>query len=112
MNSKRGAIRDVLFEISVVSIFLLSLAPAGCGNDTVAYNINPRDAAMAKSGAWERKRYEDILTQKEVPVYGYRVIRTFDHDETAFTEGLVVEGGLLYESAGLWDQSRLVGIDT
>ena len=113
MNSKRSAIRDVLFGISVVSILLLSLVPAGCDSDTGAatYNISPRDAAIAKAEAWEKKRYDDILTQKEIPVYSYRIINEFDHDETAFTEGLALNDGLLYESTGLWDQSRLVAVD-
>ncbi len=96
-----------------VIIFLLSLAPAGCNNDTgaSAHNISPRDAAIAKAEAWEKKRYEDILTQKEIPVYSYRIINEFDHDETSFTEGMTMEDGVLYESAGLWDQSRLLAID-
>ena len=105
--------KEMLFGTCVVSILLLSLAPAGCGNDTgaAARNISPRDAAIEKAEAWEKKRYEDILTQKEIPVYSYRIINEFDHDETSFTEGLKAEEGVLYESAGLWDQSRLVAID-
>ncbi|WP_313045567.1 glutaminyl-peptide cyclotransferase, partial [Brevundimonas sp.] len=30
-----------------------------------------------------------------VPVYGYEVVRTFPHDPTAFTQGLVVRDGVL-----------------
>lgn len=105
--------RNLLFAISVVSIFLLSLVLAGCNNDTsaIAQNISPRDAAVEKADAWEAKRYAEILKQKEIPVYRYRILNAFDHDETAFTEGLVFEDGLFYESAGLWDQSRLVAVD-
>jgi len=53
LNSKRSAIKDILFGVSVVSILLLSLVPAGCDSDTgaVAYNISPRDAAIAKAEA-------------------------------------------------------------
>lgn len=103
--------KEMLFGICVLCIFSLSLAPAGCDNDTGAYNISPRDAAIEKAEAWEKKRYEDILTQKEIPVYSYRIINEFDHDETSFTEGMTMEEGVLYESAGLWDQSRLLAID-
>ncbi len=105
--------KGMLFGICAVSILLLSLAPAGCDNDTgaAAHSISPRDAAIEKAEAWEKKRYEDILTQKEIPVYSYRIINEFDHDETSFTEGMTMEDGFLYESAGLWDQSRLVAID-
>lgn len=35
-----------------------------------------------------------------VPVYGYEVVRTFPHDPTAFTQGLVIRDGELIESTG------------
>ena len=35
-----------------------------------------------------------------VPVYGYEVVRTFPHDPTAFTQGLVIRDGVLLESTG------------
>jgi glutamine cyclotransferase len=35
-----------------------------------------------------------------VPVYGYEVVRTFPHDPTAFTQGLVIRDGVLIESTG------------
>lgn len=113
MNNKRGAIKDVLSGTFAAVILLLSLGLTGCDNDTgtAAHNISPRDAAIEKAEAWEKKRYEDILTQKDIPLYSYRIINEFDHDETSFTEGMTVEDGVLYESAGLWDQSRLVAID-
>lgn len=34
------------------------------------------------------------------PVYGYEVVRTFPHDPTAFTQGLVIRDGGLIESTG------------
>jgi glutamine cyclotransferase len=36
----------------------------------------------------------------ETPVYGYEVVRTFPHDPTAFTQGLVIRDGVLLESTG------------
>ena len=35
-----------------------------------------------------------------VPVYDYEVVRTFPHDPTAFTQGLVLRDGVLLESTG------------
>lgn len=35
------------------------------------------------------------------PVYGYEVVRTYPHDPNAFTEGLFLRDGLVYESTGL-----------
>ena len=38
--------------------------------------------------------------QPEMPRYTYQVLRTFDHDPNAFTQGLVVDDGYLWESTG------------
>jgi glutamine cyclotransferase len=42
-----------------------------------------------------------------VPVYGYQVVRSFPHDRAAFTQGLIVRDGFLYEGTGLNGQSGL-----
>jgi len=36
-----------------------------------------------------------------IPVYTYKVINTYPHNQSAFTEGLVFEDGVLYEGTGL-----------
>jgi glutaminyl-peptide cyclotransferase len=45
------------------------------------------------------------------PVYGYRVIRIYPHDAQAFTQGLVLDHGHLYEGTGLWGRSSLRRVD-
>jgi glutaminyl-peptide cyclotransferase len=47
------------------------------------------------------------LTPGAVPVYGYKIIHTYPHDNRAFTEGLVYHDGYLYEGTGLRGQSDL-----
>jgi glutamine cyclotransferase len=39
--------------------------------------------------------------------YGYRIVNTYPHATDAFTEGLVYNGGFLYEGTGLNGQSTL-----
>jgi glutamine cyclotransferase len=39
--------------------------------------------------------------------YTYSVVNVYPHDENAFTEGLVFENGVLYESTGLYGNSTL-----
>ena len=39
--------------------------------------------------------------------YTYNVVNVYPHDEAAFTQGLVFEGGFLYEGTGLYGQSSL-----
>lgn len=41
------------------------------------------------------------------PVYGYKVINTFPHDKTAFTQGLIIQNGVMYESTGLNGSSTI-----
>jgi glutamine cyclotransferase len=46
-------------------------------------------------------------TSPAAPVFGYRVVAAWPHDPGAFTEGLVLDHGVLYESTGLNGQSTL-----
>ncbi len=39
--------------------------------------------------------------------YTYQIVNVYDHDENAFTQGLVFEDGVLYEGTGLYGQSSL-----
>jgi glutamine cyclotransferase len=39
--------------------------------------------------------------------YSYRVINVYPHDETAFTQGLVIDNGIMYEGTGLYGNSSL-----
>ena len=103
----------VLFKTCFVVSFPLFIMLTGCDNNTNA-QVNPsspRDVAILKAEAQVKKRYEDIRAQKEIPVYGYKILNEFDHNETSFTEGLTFDDGVLYESSGLWGQSRLMTID-
>jgi glutamine cyclotransferase len=43
--------------------------------------------------------------------YAYSVVNEYPHDTNAFTEGLLFEGGFLYESTGLYGNSTLRRVD-
>jgi glutamine cyclotransferase len=43
----------------------------------------------------------------QAPVYGYEVVNSFPHDTKAFTQGLILHDGNLYESTGLYGSSSL-----
>ncbi len=43
--------------------------------------------------------------------YAYEVVKVYPHDENAFTQGLVIENGVLYESTGLYGNSSLRRVD-
>ncbi len=46
-----------------------------------------------------------------IPIYTYEVVQTFPHDTRAFTQGLQVYDGILYESTGLHGESSLRRVD-
>ena len=50
----------------------------------------------------------------QVPVYGYRVVASFPHDDTAYTQGLIFSDGQLFEGTGEYGHSslRLVDLET
>ncbi|KAL2613129.1 hypothetical protein R1flu_024821 [Riccia fluitans] len=57
-----------------------------------------------------RRRTEQIGSG--IRVYGYEIVREFDHDPRAFTQGLLYSGnGTLYESTGLYGQSTVREVD-
>ena len=43
--------------------------------------------------------------------YGYRIVRSHPHDPTAFTQGLTIADGQLFEGTGLYGQSSLRRVD-
>ncbi len=45
------------------------------------------------------------------PVFTYRVVNTFPHDRSSFTQGLVYDTGFLYEGTGIKGKSALQRVD-
>ena len=43
----------------------------------------------------------------QVPTYGFQVVRSYPHDRTSFTQGLIVRDGFFYEGTGHYGQSAL-----
>ena len=56
----------------------------------------------------------DVAAQGAPPVDTYRVVNSYPHDPTAYTQGLIYRDGFLYESTGLNGRSSLrkVRLDT
>ncbi|MFK7768528.1 MAG: glutaminyl-peptide cyclotransferase [Mariniblastus sp.] len=52
-----------------------------------------------------------LRPKKMAPRYGYEVVATIKHDEKAFTQGLVIQDGVIYESTGRYGESTIRKID-
>jgi glutamine cyclotransferase len=49
-----------------------------------------------------------VKVSDDIPVYGYKIVKTYPHDPQAFTQGLVYyKDGILYEGTGMWGESSL-----
>ncbi|NOY37608.1 MAG: glutaminyl-peptide cyclotransferase [Chlorobi bacterium] len=48
-----------------------------------------------------------VLPEKAPEPFTYRVVRVYPHDPSAYTQGLVYENGIMYESTGLRGESTL-----
>jgi glutamine cyclotransferase len=62
--------------------------------------------------AYSPKTHEGAISvvnvSEDVPVYSYKIIKTFPHDPGAFTQGLVYyKDNILYEGTGMWGESSL-----
>jgi glutamine cyclotransferase len=78
---------------------------ARVGKNTLKINV-------FRKGQKEIHAVNIILLSDRVPVdYHYRVIQQFPHDEEAWTQGLVYENGVMYESTGLEGKSTLRIVD-
>src|SRR5215831_8722235 len=65
-------------------------------------------ACGAGAGAWwywtrpwrNANRPFEEARDKGLPTYGFEVVKEYDHDAEAFTQGLLFNDGVLYESTG------------
>ncbi|MGH9897980.1 MAG: glutaminyl-peptide cyclotransferase [Pyrinomonadaceae bacterium] len=80
------------FQIALrVVIVVMAFISAGCPGEPA-----PGEPAGATGN-----------TPGNLPVYGYEVVGSWTHDREAYTQGLVIRDGALYESTGLNGKSTL-----
>lgn len=86
----------------VLSVLLL----ASCNGGKTAGNSN-NAAASAKTNS-------NSSSVAAAPLYSYDVVKSYPHDGTAFTQGLVFLNGVFYESTGEYGDSsvRKVEVET
>ncbi len=51
------------------------------------------------------------LSPAGTPVYGFKITGIYPHDPKAFTQGLAMDGSVLYEGTGLYGRSSLRKVD-
>jgi glutamine cyclotransferase len=61
--------------------------------------------AAASAAVWA------FVRDSQAPVQQLRIVEEYPHDASAFTQGLVLQGGVLHESTGLYGQSTVRHVD-
>lgn len=51
--------------------------------------------------------WRHFKTSNDSKTWTYKIVNTFPHDQSAFTQGLVIENGVLYEGTGIPGRSEL-----
>ena len=64
-------------------------------------------ACIDKSTSPAVNQLANTRKSKTTPVYTYRIVNSYYHDPSAFTEGLVYDEEILYEGTGRYGQSDL-----
>ncbi|MDP9370406.1 MAG: glutaminyl-peptide cyclotransferase [Chloroflexota bacterium] len=96
--------RLVMLPLALLALALLApaaMVTLGVSQGITACSVTPRSADPPR-----------IMSEEtSAPVYGYRVVREYPHDPTAFTQGLVYADDVLYEGTGLNGESTLRRVD-
>lgn len=85
------------FYILILFVFLFSTCN-GTSN-----NVNN----TTNAGSGNTNRANSITPATAPPVSTYEIVKTYKHDDKAFTQGLVVHNGFFYESTGEYGDSSL-----
>lgn len=80
-------------------LFFLALFMLSCDQERQA-NTNPPKVNSTPNSNVNKPA-------SKLPTYSYDIINTYEHDPDAFTQGLVIHEGALYESTGIRGKSSL-----
>lgn len=78
-------------------LFISVSLACGSGANNTKPNVNAGNANASKQAA--------------LPVYGYEVVKSYPHDPKAFTQGLFLYKGVMYESTGEMGESTIRRVD-
>jgi glutamine cyclotransferase len=94
-------------------LFACSDAPQGqwARGPRVSTAPPPQQQAAVSTGALAGRPDRQQSPEPSPPVYTFKVRKSFPHDPAAFTQGLVLYDGALFESTGLYGASSLRKVD-
>lgn len=111
---KRAYLAAVLLIIAVLAVSMVSYVlfnlkqPSGAlvPEQTSEPSVSPKQTADPSNSSGGSN-----ASSSEPKLYTYNIVKVYPHDSNAFTEGLVINDGVLYESTGLYGNSTLRRVD-
>ncbi len=89
-----------------------SLIPKQFNLKTIGLGEKMIKATVFFEGKKEVALKKVIVVNSESPkLYSYKLINTYPHDITSYTQGLEFHNGILYESTGQYGESKLRALD-
>ena len=82
-------------------LILFTVFAASCKTET------PANRPIVNNNSTVNANKSSTQMADNIPVYTYEVIKTYNHDSKAFTQGLVINNGVFYESTGEYGESSL-----
>jgi glutamine cyclotransferase len=90
--------KKISFKPATLLILIIAILIGG----VIYYALRPKQPSAGVNLA-----IPDPLTQN----LNYEILATLPHDSTCYTQGLVIDEGIFYESCGLYGQSSLRKVD-
>jgi glutamine cyclotransferase len=105
---KKQYVAVAIFVLAVLVIAFLAASLTGLNpSNNPSPTPTPTQPATTPTSTPTPSPTPSTSNGPATPTYTYKIIKTYPHDTTAFTEGLVFDNGTLYESTGEYGSSSL-----
>lgn len=112
LNFPNAAIDSVVYSVDG-NVLVTKQDTGSVVFDTKEYGLGDRSlSAKVYAEGKEDIAYSNVMVLPPAAQnYGFEVVKSYPHDEHAFTQGLQYVDGVLYESTGRYEQSQLRKVD-
>src|SRR5262249_46807457 len=95
-NAPRDGMKSAMIRLACAALLCVCTIVPAAANDS--RDENPTRVQVNR---------EPVIGQTAIQVYCYKVVQAYPHDTNAYTEGLVMQDGYIFEGTGLYTKSRL-----
>ena len=114
MKKQYVAVAIFVLTVLVVAFLAVSLSglpPFNGSSPTPTPTQIPSTPTSSQTSTPKPSSTQTPSTANGPTIYTYKIVKTYPHDTSAFTEGLVFDNGVLYESTGKSSSLRRVDLE-